>query len=369
MDQWKFVPGSLNPADCSTRGFPANRLNNCSWIHGPSFLREEFIPDFEVSTISPATNPNSQFQAGEISYSEKTCLKESEEEEEEEKEEEEREKRHSAPTMPREIVTAALQANYKPQVIPWNRFSNYKKLIRVFAYILRLLQSHYVFRQTTKLLHPEEYLAAEKRIFILSQKESFAEELKHLRKNQNLSRCSRIIKFNPFLGSDNPLRSTGRTSRMKEAPFEVKHPIILDNPHPAVCLLLQHIYQIHLHKGVEYLRSVIQQDYAVLRLRSALRKLESERLFCRRRRAKCLQPLMPDLPTERLAYRKPAFTNTGLDCFGPLHVTVRRATEKRCIIIFTCLTTRAIHLEVLHSLNTSSRMMAIVRFVARQRST
>ena len=227
VDQWKFVPGSLNPADSPTRGFPANRLNNCSWIPGPSFLKEEFIPDFEVSTTSTATNPNSQFQAEEISSSEKTCLKESEEEEEkeEEKEEEEKEKRHSAPTMHREIVSAALQANYKPQVIPWNRISNYNKLIRVFAYILRLLQSHYVFRQTRNVLHPEEYLAAEKRIFILSQKESFAEELKHLRKNQNLSRYSRIIKFNPFLGSHNLLRSTGRTSRMKEIPFEVKHPI------------------------------------------------------------------------------------------------------------------------------------------------
>ena len=83
-------------------------------------------------------------------------------------------------------------------------------------------------------------------------------------------------------------------------------------------------------------------------------------------KAKCLQPLMADLPTKRLAYKKPAFTNTGLDCFGPLHVTVRRTTEKRWIIIFTCLTTRAIHLEILHSLNTSSCMMAIERFVARR---
>ena len=85
MDQWKFVPGSLNPADCSTRGFPANRLNNCSWIHGPSFLKEEFIPDFEVSTTSTATNPNYQLQSEEISSSEKTCLKKSEVKEEEKK--------------------------------------------------------------------------------------------------------------------------------------------------------------------------------------------------------------------------------------------------------------------------------------------
>ena len=272
-------------------------------------------------------------------------MKKSEEKEQEEEEEEEEKNRHSAPTIPKEIVFAAIQANYKPEVIPWIRFSNYNKLLRVFAYILLLLQSHSAFRQTTKVSHPEEYLAAEKRILFLDQKKSFAEELKDLRMSTNLSRCSRIIKFNPLLGSDNLLRSTGCTSRMKEITFEVKHAIILDSWHPAVCLLLQHIHQIHHHQGVEYVRYVIQQDYAVLRLRSVLRKLESECLFCRQRRAKSLQPLMADLPTERLDYKKPAFTNRGLDCFGPLHLT------------------RAFHLEVLQSLNTSSCMMAIDRFV------
>ena len=88
-----------------------------------------------LTTTSTVANPNSQFQAEEISSSEKTCLKESEE----------KENRQSAPTMPREIVSAAIQANYKPQVIHWNRFSNYNKQLRVFAYFLRLLHSHSVF--------------------------------------------------------------------------------------------------------------------------------------------------------------------------------------------------------------------------------
>ena len=52
VDQWKFVPGSLNPADCSTRGFPANGLNNCSWIYGSSFLKEEFNFDFQPLPLS-----------------------------------------------------------------------------------------------------------------------------------------------------------------------------------------------------------------------------------------------------------------------------------------------------------------------------
>ena len=72
---------------------------------------------------------------------------------------------------------------------------------------------------------------------------------------------------------------------------------------------------------------------------------------------------MVDLPIERLEYKKPAFTNTSLDCFGPLHVTIRRTTEQRWILLFTCVTIRAIQLEILHSLNTSSCIMAFNRYM------
>ena len=110
MDQWKFVPGNRNPANCSTRVFPANRLKNCSRIYGPSFLKEKFIPNFEVSLTFTVANPNSQFPAGGILSSEKTCLEESDEGE--------KLNRQSAPTMPRDITSAALQADYKLHMIP-----------------------------------------------------------------------------------------------------------------------------------------------------------------------------------------------------------------------------------------------------------
>ena len=77
---------------------------------------------------------------------------------------------------------------------------------------------------------------------------------------------------------------------------------------------------------------------------------------------------MADLPKKRLAYQSPPSTNTGADYFGPFYVTVRRTTEKRWGFLFTCLTTRAVHVEVVTSMDTSSCVMGVERFVSRRGS-
>ena len=75
---------------------------------------------------------------------------------------------------------------------------------------------------------------------------------------------------------------------------------------------------------------------------------------------------MSDLPIERLGYRQAPFNNCGVDYFGPFHVTIRRSSEKRWAFLFTCLTTRAIHIEVVPSMDSSSCVMGVERFIARR---
>ena len=74
---------------------------------------------------------------------------------------------------------------------------------------------------------------------------------------------------------------------------------------------------------------------------------------------------MADLRVERLLYQSPPFTNTGVDYFGPFYVTVRRTAEKRWGFLFTCLTTRAIHVEIVPSMDASSCVTGVERFVSR----
>ena len=142
---------------------------------------------------------------------------------------------------------------------------------------------------------------------------------------------SRIAVYSPFIGPGGLLRSTGRTKRLAEIDFDLKHPIILDGRHPLVLFFLRFSC-----------------------------------VLCRKRNATPVQPMMANLPSERLGFQSPPFTNVGLDYFGPFYVTIRRSSEKRWGFLFTCLTTCAVHVEILHSMDAHTCVMGIERFIARR---
>ena len=91
-------------------------------------------------------------------------------------------------------------------------------------------------------------------------------------------------------------------------------------------------------------------------------------IICRKTQARPAEQLMADLPKDRLTSDHPPFANTGVDAFGPIMVSrgKGRASEKRYGILFTCLSSRAMHIEVAHSLNVDSFINALRRFTSRR---
>ena len=75
---------------------------------------------------------------------------------------------------------------------------------------------------------------------------------------------------------------------------------------------------------------------------------------------------MADLPPERLEPGNPPFYYVGIDCFGPILVKQGRSEVKRYCCLYTCLNTRAVHLEKLNSLDVDCFLNGFRRFVSRR---
>ena len=102
------------------------------------------------------------------------------------------------------------------------------------------------------------------------------------------------------------------------------------------------------------------------------RKVLKECQYCKRQTLKPLSPMMSDLPKQRLDIGSSAFNNTMIDYFVPMIVKLNKGTRtsqvtgKRYGAIFSCLTTRATHIELVGDLSTDKFILALRRFICRR---
>ena len=235
--------------------------------------------------------------------------------------------------------------------------------------MMRLSPKHRHFRSPDKaIIDPAELVLAVEKLLQLSQLESFPAESKQLTAGKYVKTSNRLSSYSPFIGPNGLIRSTGHIQRLSATAFETRHSIISDSRHRLIQLFLRFYHIRHKHQSVDYFRSVIHQQFVLLRLRSAIGAIETHCVCCRKRNVKTVTPMMSYFPAERLDYRQPPFSKCSVDDFGPFHVTIRRSSEKRWCFLFTCLTTRAIHVQLVPFMDTSSCVMAIERFISRRRT-
>ena len=87
---------------------------------------------------------------------------------------------------------------------------------------------------------------------------------------------------------------------------------------------------------------------------------------CQKKFKRPMQQLMAPLPEERVSMAAP-FENSGVDLMGPFLVKENgRADHKKWVAIFTCLSTRSVHSEIVHKIDADSMINAIVRFASRR---
>ncbi|XP_055522508.1 uncharacterized protein LOC129716699 [Wyeomyia smithii] len=211
---------------------------------------------------------------------------------------------------------------------------------------------------------------ASHRVIRQAQYDSFPEEIEILLSSnataETLPKQSTIYTMSPFLDEQRVMRMRGRISQCEYATMDARNPIILPRIHHITMLVVRDYHMRYHHRNHETVINELRQVYRIPKLRVVYRSMRASCQRCKNEKAHPQAPMMGELPEARLAAFSRPFTFVGVDYFGPFAVSVGRRSEKRWGVLVTCLTTRAIHIEIAHTLNADSCMMALRNFMARR---
>ena len=339
-EQWRHVPGEDNPADLLTRGVDdPESLTTCDWFTAPKFLSqdEDYWP--VAVPIGDLDDEDAEIRAKPI------------------------------------LVALNILAE---EGINISKFSDWLRMRRVAVWILRFTNNMLaawmhndkkkgrgVRERREGTITVAELEIAEHFILKDVQQNSFEDEISHLEKGKPVPTTSVLSPLSPFIDSSGMLRVGGRLKNVSIAP-EKKHPPILPRSHSVTTSLLQWIHRRNGHVGPEHVLSLTREKYWVIGARVAINQVIHKCFFCRVRRAKKMFPFMADLPHCRAAIDDPPFCQCGVDMFGPVIIKQGRKQIKRWVILFTCLTIRCVHLEVVEDCETDAFINAVRRFVNRR---
>ena len=169
--------------------------------------------------------------------------------------------------------------------------------------------------------------------------------------------------LSPFVDKDGVIRVGGRVDKAIIS-YESKHPTLLPHKHWISLLITRRMHQ-NGNLGVAATAAKTRVKYWIQRVHDLGKLVKLKCVTCRELERKSESQLMSDLPTERLLPFTPAFYVTSCDYFGPYSVKVgRNKIAKHYGVLFTCLNTRAVHLELAVDYSAMEFIQVLRRFFA-----
>ena len=314
MDEWYWIEGGLNIADIVSRGTKPEGLVG-EWQSGPKFLAE----CQEEWPIKQGTNDS---------------------------------------VLPEQIVmqvAACPEGDRVDQVIDIKRFSSYDKLIRVTA------RAQSIFKRIPKpSMKNVSQFPCRKQLeeaelhWIKASQIGLKDELQ----STTLKRLgAKLVNGVMVVGS--------RMESWRECSYNNENPILLSAKSEFAKLYARKVHN-ESHLGVSAIAAKIRSKYWIVGLRKHLRSIKFHCVECRRLDHTLEKQLMGQLPAYRLK-PAPAWAYTSLDLFGPFDIkgeTNKRSRSKGYGVIFTCMLSRAVHLDIATSYDTEAFLLVLRRFIA-----
>lgn len=325
--KWFHIRSHLNPADVSSRGLLPDQLVNTElWWKGPPWMLSPVDEWPLVHSFSVKLDVVPELKANNI-----------------------------------HVLTTT--DSWNDEML--NRFSSLTRLQRVTAWILRFAVNIRKKKEDRifGILTVEELHSSLKLWILKVQRVHF-----HIDAGKNCRNSSHVRKLMPFLDPVGLLRVGGR---LHNAPIasNFQHPILLPKKSHLTNLIIDSFHKTYLHVGPRTLLSILQSKYWIVSARNVIRSRLSKCITCFKARPVGVQPMMGDLPQIRFREGRP-FLNVGVDFGGPFSIkeSRRRGAKvlKAYLCLFICLSTKAVHLEVVSDLSSDAFLAALDRFLARR---
>lgn len=314
----RHVPTNQNPADVATRGcVPLSLINDDLWWKGPSWISHEGLWPQTPNTTEIYSTSSVTLATG--VYKSQSLLSDHLEE----------------------------------------RFSNWNAYVRVFknVNILRFANKNPPYLSST-----EQFQLAERTFVKEIQKKYFLDELTLLKKGLQPN-----FQLELYLDKDGLIRCKGRLQNA-ELSWDSIHPILLPRDSRLTVVYIRKLHSNNLHIGCTQLLAELRKKFWVTKARSLISSIIHKCVICRRWEGGPYQlPPLPPLPLVRVREAAP-FLHTGLDYLGNLTIQGLNGDETTVYVaLFTCLVTRAVHLELARNLTADEFLMCLIRFSSRRR--
>lgn len=329
---WRFIPGKQNPADCASRGITVDQLAQHSlWWNGPLWL----------------INSHSTWPSGFGGSMNATILEE----------------------RPGKVLTAV--RNTKP--LYWDlleRYSSLTRLLRITATCKRAINRfrRIISESAPSSLTPSKLQRSNHFWTQQIQNFYFFHEIEIISQYGQLPKTNSLTRITPFIDRFGLLRVGERLNNSNLDP-DSKHPLILPRHSPFTTLVIADAHLRTLHGGTQVTLAYIRQTYWILGGRAPVRSHILRCMRCARFRGIRAQQLMGQLPTSRVTLSR-LFLNSGIDFAGPVSIKTwkGRAAKiyKGYLAIFVCLSTSAVHLELVTDYTTEAFIAAYKRFTGRR---
>ena len=322
-----FTSTNANPADCVTRPCSYKQFLKSSFITGelPPVSDEPcWTTDFQVTVPDPGLSQSPDVQM------------------------------------------TAVQLDDTPQLIPPDKYSSFKKLVRVTFYVMKFIQKlkqKVHDRNTDKFadshvttdcdLHSKAY----RHVLLTEQKCTFPDIFDYLLSDQRKLKeiPSLVSRLNIFIDKDGLLKVKSKFGR-NYSNSNYTFPILLSKDSTLTKLIIKDTHLQLAHCGCYSVLADLRKKFWIQHPFTSVKRVLKECLLCRRFNARTVKLTQNSYRNFRTNPPCEPYRSIFIDYIGPYYVKTEGTRHKVWLLAITCLWSRSVNLKVCTDMTVKSFM-------------